>query len=292
MSELSQDLKIDVEKILKSPILATRVVGGGSISEARSIITPSGKFFLKTNHRPDALRMLEAEAMGLEILARPDCIGVPEVYGYGSVPSTSYLILQFIEPGYQSNEFWESLGQRLALVHLNSQDTFGLDHSNFIGNLPQSNQIHKSWVSFYIEERLQPQLDLSINSNLLAKRDADNFEALYQELPNLLPQEKPSLIHGDLWSGNFLCNAHGEPYLIDPAVCFGSREMDLAMSKLFGGFSPQFYHSYHQYFPLQPGFDQRMEIYQLYYLLVHVNLFGLSYVPSVRKIIAPYEKRV
>ena len=193
--------------------------------------------------------------------------------------------MEFIESGLKGNQFWKGFGEALAQLHRHSQDHFGLDHSNFIGALPQANPAHNDWISFYVEARLQPQVRMATDKSLLNRTDLQQFDALYTALPNLIPQEKPSLIHGDLWSGNFLCSQEGVPYLIDPAVCFASREMDLAMSQLFGGFSPIFYQTYQECFPLLPGFENRVELYKLYYLLVHVNLFGESYVGSVRQII-------
>ena len=292
MLDLPVDLRIAIERITKTSIHKVNHVGGGSINEARSLTTSSGKLFLKMNQQPDANKMFQAEASGLNIIANTNTIAVPTVRGYNQIGSTSFLLLDFIDPGHRSDHFWEQLGIGLARLHQCTKDDFGLDHHNYIGSLHQSNKYHDNWVQFYIQERLQPQLRLAIDQQLLTIQDNRIFEDLFRELPNLLPKENPSLIHGDLWSGNFLCDTQSLPYLIDPAVYFGSREVDLAMSYLFGGFSPTFYQAYEHFFPLLPGFNKRMELYQLYYLLVHVNLFGMGYVSSVRNIIKTHKKRV
>ena len=170
-------------------------------------------------------------------------------------------------------------------MHQKTNDFFGLDHSNFIGHLPQQNNFHTSWSDFFIQERLQPQINLAQKRNLLPLSTVQDFKFLFQKIPEICPRELPGLIHGDLWNGNFMIGKNGEAVLIDPSVSFAHREMDLAMARLFGGFDQKFYKTYHSEFPLESGFEERMEIYQLYYLMVHVNLFGSSYLPSVNRIL-------
>ncbi|HZI24010.1 MAG TPA: fructosamine kinase family protein, partial [Chryseolinea sp.] len=154
--------------------------------------------------------------------------------------------------------------------------------------LPQFNNQNTSWVNFFIEQRLQVQVNLAIE-NGVAKADWEKkFAALYNKLPGLIPVEAPSLLHGDLWSGNLITDEKGEPCLIDPAVYYGNREADMAMTKLFGGFSGRFYAAYQEAFPLSPGHEQRVDLYNLYPLMVHVNLFGGSYVHSVESILGAF----
>ena len=180
------------------------------------------------------------------------------------------------------------MGARLAALHRCSKDFFGLDHNNYIGSLRQFNHQQTSWVNFFIEQRLNVQLKLAIDSGMMDSKWLNEFESLYAKLPAMLPEEKPSLLHGDLWGGNLITDEKGEPCLIDPAVYFGSREADLAMTKLFGGFDDEFYTSYQHTFPLQPGYDKRFDIYNLYPLLVHVNLFGGSYKSAVANILKAF----
>jgi fructosamine-3-kinase len=184
-----------------------------------------------------------------------------------------------------SNLYWIELGRGLANIHKNRSPTFGLNHDNYIGSLKQSNSPTNSWIHFFIHSRINSQLKLAIDKGQLNSSHQQKFEILFKELPNLLPNEKPALLHGDLWSGNVIVDHHGNAVLIDPAVYYGHREMDLAFTRLFGGFNSEFYHSYFETFPLEPGFDNRVDIYNLYPLLVHVNLFGGSYANQVVSIL-------
>ncbi len=174
-------------------------------------------------------------------------------------------------------------------MHRFGQSHYGLNHDNFIGRLPQYNSSKEDAIDFLIEDRLAPQCRLAMDQQLLQAGDMKKFEALFKKLPELLPIESPSLIHGDLWSGNFMIAENGRSVLIDPAVSFGLREMDLAMSLLFGGFNDLFYQAYHEAFPLKGGWRERMDIYQLYYLLAHLNMFGRSYLRPVQQILNKYQ---
>lgn len=272
-------------EILDAEIQSVSYVGGGDINQARLLETSRGKFFMKMNTAQDAARMFETEAKGLAILANAGAIRIPQVIGHGDTGAGAFLLLEFIETGYRGDGFWEKFGAALAELHRHSAEQFGLDHSNFIGSLPQPNGRHDTWPAFYIHERLLPQIDLAKAENRMQTTDFQAFEKLFKKLPDLCPTEPPALTHGDLWSGNFLVSANSEPILIDPAVSYAHREMDLAMSRLFGGFGRPFYHGYKEAWPLEFGFEQRLEIYQLYYLMVHVNLFGGGYVRSVRGIL-------
>jgi fructosamine-3-kinase len=177
---------------------------------------------------------------------------------------------------------------RLAQLHNATDTAFGLDHDNYIGSLRQQNAQHSSWVDFFVEQRLNVQLKLSLDSGTGRTGWSKQFDSLFKKLPSLLPEGRPSLLHGDLWSGNLIIDVKGEPCLIDPAVYFGNREADLAMTKLFGGFSDEFYKVYEQHSKLQHGYQQRLELYNLYPLLVHVNLFGGAYVGSVDAILSRF----
>jgi len=225
--------------------------------------------------------MFEAESNGLKLLLQQNTIRIPQIIGFGENEQYQFLLLEYIEQKGRGKHYWEQLGNRLASLHRTSASYFGLDHDNFIGSLKQSNTTQSSWVNFFIEQRLSAQLKLAVDNGLAGRNWVKKFESLYGELPSLLPQEQPSLLHGDLWSGNLITDEKGEPCLIDPAVYFGNREADLSMTKLFGGFDREFYSTYQQAFLLQPGFDKRVDVYNLYPLLVHVNLFGGSYIHTV-----------
>ena len=179
-------------------------------------------------------------------------------------------------------------GEKLAKFHQKRGDVFGWDRHNFIGSLPQSNSKKTSWNVFYTEERLMPQLQLAIDKGMLSKQEAPDRDKMVSVLGELFKGVEPSLLHGDLWSGNYLINTDGVPYLIDPAVYWGHSEVDIAMSRLFGGFGASFYSSYDGLRPPDKASEDRMHIYQLYYLLVHLNLFGRSYYSSVTHILKQY----
>jgi fructosamine-3-kinase len=286
--ELPPTIRQQCREILDAEILSSKFIGGGDISQARLLETTRGKIFLKMNNDPEAGRMFATEAKGLQLLAKGGELCIPKVIGLGQNGEHAVLLLEYVEPGYRPAGFWEKFGAALAALHRSSAPEFGLDHDNFIGSLPQSNARHGTWPAFFISERLQPQVTLALHENQLTSGDAQNFERLYKKLPEICPEEPPAIIHGDLWSGNFMCNADGHPVLFDPAVSYSHREMDLAMSRLFGGFGRQFYRSYEDAWPLAPGFEQRLPVYQLYYLLVHVNLFGGGYGSSVRSILQQF----
>ncbi len=277
------------QAVLSGKIQTARPVTGGDINAAFLLETAADRYFIKTNVAPVAGAMFEAEAEGLAALSCCGTLRTPEVLGLGSTDQGSYLLLEFIETGYRPDGFWENFGAALAKLHRNTAPSFGFDHDNFIGSLPQPNNHHQDWPSFYTSERLLPQLRIAKQKKLLQAPDFQGFERLFKLLPEICPAEPPALVHGDLWSGNFLCDAQGQPVLIDPATSYSHREMDLAMSRLFGGFDRPFYRSYEEEWPLEQGFEQRLIVYQLYYLLVHVNLFGGGYVRSVREALALFD---
>ena len=263
----------------------SRPVSGGCINRCYQLETSSGNYFLKYNDATLYPEMFASEAKGLKLLAAADAIDVPAVISCGEEGSFSFLILEWIESGRREKNFWADFGMRLAQMHRCTAEKSGLDHDNYIGSLPQSNRESNNWIDFFIHERLEPQLKLARDSGLIASPDEKSFEKLISKLPQLIPVEKPALLHGDLWNGNFLVNPKGKASLIDPAVYYGHREMDLAMTKLFGGFDSEFYSAYNEVFPLEKGFESRTDIHNLYPLLVHVNLFGGGYVEQVKEIL-------
>lgn len=259
--------------------------GGGCINQGGRLETSIGIFFLKWNDTKKFPGMFEAESKGLKLLYHQRAIRIPKVLAVGETGSYQFLLLEFIEQQSRSKKFWQLLGNRLAFLHRNSFDTYGLDHDNYIGSLRQLNKQDSSWINFFIQQRLAVQVAQAVDSKLAGNNWIKHFDALYKKLPELLTDEKPALLHGDLWSGNLISDESGQPCLIDPAVYYGNRETDLATTQLFGGFDETFYSSYHDVFPLLPGLEDRLEVYKLYPLLVHVNLFGTSYVPSVEGIL-------
>ncbi len=261
------------------------ITGGGCINQGGKLRTTNGDFFIKWNDRHKFPLMFKTEARGLETLRNEDAIGVPRVIGHGESGSYQFLLLEFVEPRDPSPSFWEKLGHQLASVHQIHGNAFGLDHDNYIGSLPQYNRENTSWADFFLDQRLEIQLKLAADAGLISLAEAKNFDVLFSKLPSLLPYEEPSLVHGDLWSGNILSGPSGNPYLIDPAVYYGNREADLAMTLLFGGFRDRFYSAYAETYPLLPGYKNRVDFYNLYPLLVHLNLFGRQYLSRIKTIL-------
>ncbi len=257
-------------------------VGGGCINHAAKLITTRGAYFIKYNSELKS-NLFVSEANGLSLLKKNSSIRTPEVVGYGNHEGIFFLLMEWIDSGQLEPHFWGSFGKNLATLHKVSSDNFGLDHNNFLGSLPQSNQMHRSWHDFFIKERLEPQLRMASDGRLIDQKFISRFNLLFSKLESLIPDEPPALIHGDLWSGNFLTDIHSKPALIDPAVHFGHRETELSFTHLFGGFDKAFYEAYQYENPLQPGFNERIAIHNLYPLLVHVNLFSSSYLSGVEQ---------
>jgi protein-ribulosamine 3-kinase len=271
-------------------VVRSRRLTGGDINEAFSVELSSGaRWFVKTNERAPAT-LFTAEARGLEWLRSASAIRVPKVHAVSEPgEGVNYLVLELIESARPAPDFDETLGRELAALHRAAPAGFGLDHDNFIGSLPQPNQPTESWAEFYRRRRLEPLLERAVKAGALSYAVRLRFDRLFSRLPELLPpSEPPSRLHGDLWGGNLHVDERGAPCLIDPAVYGGHREVDLAMMKLFGGFSARVFAAYDEAFPLAPGASERVELFQIYPLLVHVNLFGGSYAGSVERALSRY----
>jgi fructosamine-3-kinase len=289
-----EELKKSVESVLTSKngsmvqILEARSVGGGCINEANKLKTTAGIYFIKFNSATEFPEMFEKEAIGLKLLADTKTITIPEVTGFGESDKYAFLLLRYIESGTAGHKFWNEFGTKLADLHRNTSEYFGLEHDNYIGSLVQSNVQHPDFIGFFISQRIEPQLKEARNKGAFSQSDIRYFDSLFKSLHNIIPPEKPALIHGDLWSGNFMVTPDGYPCLIDPAVYYGHREADIAMTQLFGGFQPEFYHAYNLAWPMENGWQKRMDIFNLYPLLVHVNLFGGGYAGQVLRIIRQF----
>ncbi len=250
---------------------------GGCINRSLVLRGQDGRrFFVKLNQAA-RLSMFEAEAAGLLELAAADALRVPAPLTHGVTTDQSFLVIEWLDLGRGGNLNWGLLGERLARLHRKTSHAFGWHRDNTIGSTPQSNSVSLDWVEFYRDQRLRPQLDLAAR-NGATKRLLGDGERLLAGLGafffDYTPQ--PSLLHGDLWSGN-VASCAGEPVIFDPAVYFGDRETDLAMTELFGGFPAAFYAAYNAAWPLDDGYPRRKVLYQLYHLLNHFNLFGDSY---------------
>lgn len=256
---------------------------GGDINEV-FLLKGQDSLVLKLNDAQAFPGMFEAESRGLHSLKSTEAIDVPAPIATGTLGKYSYLLVEYRETAPKSSNFWTIFGEQLARLHRNTSKNFGFEDDNYIGSLPQHNDFRKNCADFYLDMRLVPQIDMAEKQGF----HLPISEAFYKNCRQLLPDEPPALIHGDLWNGNFLVNAAGQPCLIDPATAYAPREMDLAMMQLFGGFSPELFNVYLEEFPLPEGWKQRIPLWQLYYLLVHLNIFGSSYLGQVTSIIKSF----
>lgn len=279
---------IESQQNLLGKVSSISPISGGCINTCLKLETSKGNFFLKLNGASAFPGMMAAEANGLKLLRDSNTFGVPNTLLQTNLNSIDFLLLEWIDQGAERTDFWEVFGKTLATLHRNTAPYFGLNHNNYIGSLLQNNTPNTNGIDFFINCRLEPQLRRAIDSKRLPKEAKARFQAVYTLLPNLFPDEPPALLHGDLWEGNYLIGPDGKPWLVDPSVYFGQREAEIAFTQLFGGFSHRFYEAYESVFQLMPGFQKRTELYNLYPLLVHVNLFGGSYANQVMGIVRKY----
>lgn len=268
-------------------IREVRPVHGGDINEAFELRTASADYFLKVNRAAPYPGLFEKEYHGLEHLRRRKgkALFIPAPLACGTWEDQQFLLMEFFHAAPAAGDFWEVFGREMALLHRHHEDNFGFAEDNYLGTVLQSNRHHADWSSFYIEERLDPLFRKLHDEGSLEAPFLKRVEFLYRQLPQIFPSEPPSLLHGDLWSGNFSIGPEGQPCIYDPAVYYGHREMDLAMTRLFGGFDYRFYSSYESEWPLEAGWQSRISICQLYPLLVHALLFGGHYVLSVKDLL-------
>ena len=263
-----------------APVATTRPVGGGCISDAWWVEFEAGRpLFVKSGSGASG-EMFRCEAEGLAALAAAGSLRVPGEARTGTTGNTDFIVMEGIVTGSPGPSFFADFGRRFAELHRSSTgDAFGFAHDNFIGATPQPNGWMANWTDFFRERRLGHQLTLARRRGLADPELSRSGDRLLERLGEWLdePHEPPSLLHGDLWGGNFMADADGAPVLIDPACYYGRREADLAMTRLFGGFAPDFYAAYEEAWPLAPGSARRLEIYKLYHLLNHLNLFGGAY---------------
>ncbi len=260
------------------------LAGGDTASAWRVGLADGTAVFVKTHPRGEAL--FEAEADGLCWLDEADALRIPQVLARGT---EGFMAMEFIAPGPPARDYDERLGRGLAGLHRAGAPGHGHTRDNFIATLAQDNTAETKWARFYGERRLLPMAIVGHDRGRLPLPTLRRLETLVTRLDQRCgPPEPPARLHGDLWSGNVLCSAEGGPVLIDPAVYGGHREMDLAMMRLFGGFSTRCFAAYDESFALMPGHEERVELCQLYPLLVHVALFGGSYTAQAQRIIDRY----
>jgi fructosamine-3-kinase len=273
---------------VKIQINCAEKIPGGDINESYKLSTDEGLLFLKMNDANSHPEMFSREYNGLMTLRESHTIAVPKPMAHGQAKNKGFLITEFVEKGGANPDFWENFGATLSHMHRSTQPFFGYPETNYIGTLKQYNTPYSSWPVFYAFNRLQPLTRLGYDNQVLDKEMVKQMEGLWRRLPDIFPDEPPALVHGDLWSGNFMVGPNGRAVVYDPAPYYGNREMDLAMARLFGGFDARFYFSYQTMYPLAEEWQKRISICQLYPLLVHLILFGGNFYKSVKEILSNY----
>ncbi|MEW8381339.1 MAG: fructosamine kinase family protein [Candidatus Thiodiazotropha taylori] len=264
--------------------LEPKMIGGGCINTGVRLTDGERSYFIKLN-RSALLDMFEAESEGLQALADTHTIRVPRPVCSGVSGDQAYLVMEFLEMGHGSRDGAEIAGRMLAAMHQVAQPYFGWHRDNTIGSTHQPNQREDDWIEFWREQRLGFQLQLAGENGYRGslqrrgERLLDHFHLLLDHQPTA------SILHGDLWGGNLAYDLTGQPVIYDPAVYFGDREADLAMTELFGGFGNRFYDAYRESWPLSPGYSTRKVLYNLYHILNHLNLFGGGYLSQAEGMI-------
>ncbi|MGP4039508.1 fructosamine kinase family protein [Gracilibacillus sp. D59] len=273
-----------------SPIQLVEPIAGGDINQAYYVQTAKKNYFIKTNQSVPS-EFFKIEADGLERIRATNTIAVPQVYHYDIANGNEEiaLIMEWVD-GSKKASTGRILGENLAALHLaDAGSSYGLDQTTFVGELTQENVWYDNWVDYYREKRLRPQMELAIKKGRMNGKRRERTESLLAHLDQYIPKvPRVSLLHGDLWGGNWLAGENGEPYLIDPSVVYGDHLFEIAFTELFGGFPADFYQSYQAAYPLEDYYQDVKPIYQLFYLLVHLNIFGEGYGGSVDRIITRY----
>lgn len=279
------DIRHIAKKFINIDVTSIRSVSGGDINQAFAIESVEGKFFVKVNHLKALPQLFQGEQNGLEALQRLSNFRIPKVLAVGNDDEHQYLFLEHIHAGSPAHDFWQVLGRKLALMHQQSSSRFGWETDNFLGSLRQYNTWADDWGIFFSAYRILPLVRSICDNGVFSRNDMDAAERLCSRADDIFPPEVPSFIHGDLWSGNFMIDEYGSPALIDPAVCYAHRELDIALTKLFGGFSEEFYTAYNEIYPLEKDWKSRLPITQLYHLLLHAKLFGGHYISRCKEIL-------
>ncbi len=276
-------VKKAIENVLgkETRVFGLHHFGGGSINQTYKVITDKGAFFIKAHETAEIPRMFKMERNGLVVLAQSCSLDVAKPIGCCEIENYSFLIIEWIEQAPESPDFWSNLGEGIAELHLQTTKFFGLSEDNYFGSLLQSNNRLPNWGEFFVKNRLRPMVKQATENCFFDDKTIALFEKYYEIVERAYPVEKPSLLHGDLWRGNIMTNSHGLPCLIDPAIFYGHRELDIAMTQFVNVFPPAFYEAYQAIYPLQPDWDIRKDFAFMYYNLAHLNSFGISYLPVV-----------
>ena len=271
------------------PEIGTQGIGGGSINDTVRIFASHRSLFCKINSASKFPHLFEKESNGLNLIKTQKVVHVPEVVDCFEEEGYQVLLLEWIQPGERREAFWKLFGEQLATLHQKESGQFGLSEDNYMGSVQQSNRLTDNWIEFFAHQRIEPLLKKCNDRHLLRKEDGRQFEKLLRGLPDVFDAgQRPVLVHGDLWNGNFICNEKNAPVLIDPAAFYGHPAVDLGMTLLFGGFSPAFYEAYHYHSPFPARHEEQWQICNLYPLLIHLFLFGSSYLHPIKQTLSRF----
>jgi fructosamine-3-kinase len=281
------DIVERIENFLGEKISSEHSLGGGCIANARRIEMESGKSYFLKSYSHGGSAILRNEANGLKELRKAAAIRIPEVI----MCDDTFLLTEYIESGYRIKNFSEVFGKQFALMHRYKGKRFGFYEDNYIGATPQINRPqYNNWIEFYWENRLMYQYRLAEKNGYASDELKEGYRILEEKIHDIIggSEEEPAVMHGDLWGGNYMIDEKGEPCLIDPAVYYGHREADLAMTMIFGGFDARFYSAYNEEYPLPEGWEYRSDIYKLYHIMNHLNIFGTGYYSQALRLINSY----
>ena len=283
---ISASLRSQLQELVQDEVVEARALSGGCISSAFLVsLCSGGQVFFKANSDVE-YSFFRAEARGLRELERAEGVRVPKVIAVAD-SGTPCIVLEAFDKSSPGARGFAELGVQLAKLHRYSQAKFGFESDNFIGRLPQANGLSDSWGEFFFEKRLFAQMRIGCKQGVFSRELESLLMRAKRDFVQILNEVKiePALLHGDLWSGNVLWSSSG-PVLIDPAVYYGSHEVDLAFSEMFGRFDDKFYRAYQEIYPIEEGYARRREILNLYHLMTHANMFGGSYIEGVKEVLS------
>jgi fructosamine-3-kinase len=280
-------LKMVLDKLLLKPVQVYSIhhLGGGEVNYAYRVITDKGVYFVKVHDSKNYPRFFEKELNGLLALKETNTIDVCEPIGTMEIGSNSFLALDYEDAAPMAVNFWEQLGNDMASLHCQTNRYFGFVEDNFLGQCLQINHRMTNWGQFYIKNRLLPNVRAVAEKHLMDANEIKLFEKFFNLVEFAFPEEQPSLLHGDFWKEHVISNAEGKPCLLNPAVYYGHREMDIAKTKMVGTFPQGFYDAYNAAYPLQKDWEDRLDFCKMYYHLVNLNIYGSAYLQNVQQIL-------